>query len=181
MHSLRGAPALSVFRRNKLLARVQAKVPGVTGLYAEFMHFAELSAALDSDQQAVLERLLSYGPSVPVEEPNGALLLVVPRFGTISPWSSKASDIAHNCGLGVIKRLERGIAYYVSGELSSEELAKVKALLHDRMTELVLDQVEDAASLFAHTEPKPFNRVDILGGGRAALEQANVELGLALA
>ncbi len=181
MHSLRGAPALSVFRRNKLLARVQAKVPGVTGLYAEFMHFADLSAALDSDQQAVLERLLSYGPSVPVEEPNGALLLVVPRFGTISPWSSKASDIAHNCGLGVIKRLERGIAYYVSGELSSEELAKVKALLHDRMTELVLDQVEDAASLFAHTEPKPFNRVDILGGGRAALEQANVELGLALA
>ena len=181
MHCLRGAPALSVFRRDKLLVRLQASVPAVTGLYAEFMHFAELDAELDDSQQAVLERLLRYGPSVPVEEPAGKLLLVVPRFGTISPWSSKATDIARNCGLGMIRRLERGIAYYVDGKLGPKRLEQVRALLHDRMTELVLDSLEAAGGLFAHTEPKPFNRVDILKGGRKALVKANVELGLALA
>src|SRR5690606_40433444 len=109
--------------------------------------------------------------SVAVEEPNGSLVLVVPRFGTITPWSSKATDIAHNCALRMIDRLERGIAYYVTGELSSDDLQQVRALLHDRMTEQAPDSVEAAAQLFHHTEPKPFNRVDILGGGKAALEQ----------
>ena len=181
MHILRGAPVLSDFRRNKLLARLQQQVPGVRAVYAEFMHFADLTGELTEQDQAVLDRLLKYGPSVAVEEPNGSLVLVVPRFGTISPWSSKATDIAHNCGLRMIDRLERGIAYYVTGELSSDDLQQVRALLHDRMTEQALDSVEAAAQLFHHTEPKPFNRVDILGGGKAALEQANVELGLALA
>jgi phosphoribosylformylglycinamidine synthase len=181
MHSLRGAPALSDFRRHKLLARVQAAVPAVTGLYAEFMHFAELAAELDADQHQVLERLLRYGSSVAVEEPAGTLFLVVPRFGTISPWSSKATDIAHNCGLAAVSRIERGVAYYVAGELDANARQQVAAMLHDRMTELVLDDVQGAEGLFAHTQPKPFSRVDILAGGRAALEQANVELGLALA
>jgi phosphoribosylformylglycinamidine synthase len=181
MHSLRGAPALSDFRRHKLLARVQAAVPAVTGLYAEFMHFAELSAELDDSESLVLERLLRYGPSVAVEEPAGTLFLVLPRFGTISPWSSKATDIAHNCGLAAVSRIERGVAYYVSGELDANARQQVAALLHDRMTELVLDEVQAAEGLFAHTQPKPFSRIDILAGGRAALEKANVELGLALA
>src|SRR5690554_5131856 len=181
MHILRGAPVLSDFRRNKLLARLQQQVPGVRAVYAEFMHFADLTGELTEQDQAVLDRLLKYGPSVAVEEPNGSLVLVVPRFGTISPWSSKATDIAHNCGLRMIDRLERGIAYYVAGELSSDDLQQVRALLHDRMTEQALDSVEAAAQLFHHTEPKPFNRVDILGGGKAALEQANLDLGLALA
>ncbi|WP_339843649.1 phosphoribosylformylglycinamidine synthase [uncultured Halopseudomonas sp.] len=184
MHTLRGAPALSQFRRDKLLARLQERVPGVSAVYAEFMHFAELREALDETQLEVLERILRYGPSVPAEEAQGSQFLVVPRFGTISPWSSKATDIAHNCGLASVIRLERGIAYHVtceSGELSNADNKLVAALLHDRMTERVLDNAEAAEDLFRHAEPQPFQRVDILAGGRQALEQANVSLGLALA
>ncbi|MFI8747224.1 phosphoribosylformylglycinamidine synthase [Pseudomonas sp. NPDC077186] len=178
---LRGAPALSAFRHGKLLEQLTSKVPAVTGLYAEFAHFADVTGVLNADEQQVLARLLKYGPSVPVQEPSGKLFLTIPRFGTISPWSSKASDIARNCGLAKVQRLERGIAYYVSGELSEADSATVAALLHDRMTQLVLNALEDAAALFSHAQPKPLTAVDILGGGRAALEQANQDLGLALA
>uniref|UniRef100_UPI0028ACF56D phosphoribosylformylglycinamidine synthase n=1 Tax=Stutzerimonas balearica TaxID=74829 RepID=UPI0028ACF56D len=178
---LRGAPALSAFRHGKLLAQLTEKVPAVSGLYAEFAHFAEVSDALGSDEQQVLARLLKYGPSVPVQEPSGRLFLVVPRFGTISPWSSKASDIAHNCGLSKIQRLERGIAYYVAGALSDADALAVAAVLHDRMTQVVLERFEQAEGLFSHAQPRPLTAVDVLAGGRGALEKANVELGLALA
>ena len=178
---LRGAPALSAFRHGKLLAQLTEKVPAVSGLYAEFAHFAEVSDTLGSDEQQVLARLLKYGPSVPVQEPSGRLFLVVPRFGTISPWSSKASDIAHNCGLSKIQRLERGIAYYVAGALSDADALAVAAVLHDRMTQVVLERFEQAEGLFSHAQPRPLTAVDVLAGGRGALEKANVELGLALA
>ncbi|MGC1330164.1 phosphoribosylformylglycinamidine synthase [Pseudomonas sp.] len=178
---LRGAPALSAFRHGKLLEQLSQKVPAVSGLYAEFAHFAEVAGELTADEQQVLARLLKYGPSVPVQEPAGRLFLVMPRFGTISPWSSKASDIAHNCGLGNVQRLERGIAFYVTGELSEAQAQVVAGLLHDRMTQVVLSKLEEAAGLFSHAEPKPLTAIDVLGGGRGALEKANVELGLALA
>lgn len=178
---LRGAPALSAFRHGKLLAQLTAKVPAVSGLYAEFAHFAEVSGTLGADEEHVLSRLLKYGPSVPVQEPAGRLFLVIPRFGTISPWSSKASDIARNCGLDKIQRLERGIAYYVAGDFSDAETQQIGAALHDRMTQLVLERFEEAANLFSHAQPKPLTAIDVLGGGRAALEQANLALGLALA
>jgi len=178
---LRGAPALSAFRHGKLLAQLTEKVAAVSGVYAEFAHFAEVSGALGADEQQVLARLLEYGPSVPVQEPSGRLFLVIPRFGTISPWSSKASDIARNCGLSKIQRLERGIAYYVAGELSDADAALIAAMLHDRMTQLVLERFEDASTLFSHAQPKPLTAVDVLAGGRAALERANADLGLALA
>ncbi|MBA1193257.1 phosphoribosylformylglycinamidine synthase [Pseudomonas entomophila] len=178
---LRGAPALSAFRHGKLLEQLSQKVPAVSGLYAEFAHFAEVDGELTAEQQQVLGRLLEYGPSVPVQEPAGRLFLVVPRLGTISPWASKATDIAHNCGLDNVRRLERGIAYSVAGDLSDAEVALVAAHLHDRMTQRVLSQLEQAADLFSHAQPRPMTSVDILGGGRAALAQANVDLGLALA
>ncbi len=178
---LRGAPALSAFRHGKLLEQLIGKVPAVTGLYAEFVHFAEVAGELGGDEEQVLRRLLKYGPSVPVQEPSGRLFLTIPRFGTISPWSSKASDIAHNCGLAKVQRIERGIAYYVTGELDAAQAEQVAALLHDRMTQLVLDNLQDAAALFSHAEPKPLTAIDVLGGGRAALERANQTLGLALA
>ncbi|MDH4584774.1 phosphoribosylformylglycinamidine synthase [Pseudomonas sp. BN415] len=178
---LRGAPALSAFRHGKLLEQLTQKVPAVSGLYAEFTHFAEVIGVLSGEEEQVLARLLKYGPSVPVQEPRGRLFLVVPRFGTISPWSSKATDIARNCGLAKIERLERGIAYYVAGEFSDADAQLIASSLHDRMTQLVLAGQEEAASLFSHAQPKPLTVVDILGGGRAALEKANVELGLALA
>ncbi|MGA9660763.1 MAG: phosphoribosylformylglycinamidine synthase, partial [Pseudomonas alloputida] len=178
---LRGAPALSAFRHGKLLEQLSQKVPAVTGLYAEFAHFADVDGELTADQQQVLGRLLKYGPSVPVQEPTGRLFLVVPRLGTISPWASKASDIAHNCGLQSIQRLERGIAYYVAGTLSDADAELIAAELHDRMTQRVLGQLEQAADLFSHAQPKPMTSVDILSGGRDALAKANIDLGLALA
>nr|MBP8185862.1 phosphoribosylformylglycinamidine synthase [Pseudomonas sp.] len=178
---LRGAPALSAFRHGKLLEQLTLKVPAISGVYAEFAHFAEVVGVLTDDEQSVLARLLKYGPSVPVQEPAGRLFLVLPRFGTISPWSSKASDIARNCGLAKVQRLERGIAYYVAGAITDADAELIAACLHDRMTQLVLDNLEQAAGLFQHAQPKPLTAIDILGGGRAALEQANASLGLALA
>lgn len=183
MLALRGAPALSAFRHDKLLSLIQSEVPAVTALYAEFMHFADLSAPLTDEQHSVLDRILRYGPKAEVQELNGQLMLVVPRPGTISPWSSKATDIAHNCGLNAIKRLERGVAYYIqaSGELDQAAQAKVQAVLHDRMVEVVLGEMDQAQALFREDEPAPMTSVDVLGGGRKALEDANVNLGLALA
>ncbi|MBU2038033.1 MAG: phosphoribosylformylglycinamidine synthase, partial [Gammaproteobacteria bacterium] len=138
MLELRGAPALSEFRQNKVLNKLQQVLPQVSGVYAEFMHFAELHEALADNELAVLQRILRYGPKAEVKEGKGELFLVVPRFGTISPWSSKATDIAHNCGLSKVQRLERGIAYYVEG-ISAAERAAAAAVLHDRMVEVVLD------------------------------------------
>ncbi|AYC31973.1 phosphoribosylformylglycinamidine synthase [Pseudomonas cavernae] len=178
---LRGAPALSAFRHGKLLAQLTQKVTTVSGVYAEFAHFAEVTGVLTEEEHSVLVRLLQYGPSVPVQEPSGRLFLVVPRTGTISPWSSKATDIATNCGLAKIERLERGIAFYVSGEFDDAEAELIAAGLHDRMTQQVLAAMEQAAALFSHAQPAPLTAVDVLGGGRAALVQANIELGLALA
>ena len=180
---LRGAPALSAFRHDKLLSLIQSEVPAVTALYGEFMHFADLSAPLTDEQQSVLDRILRYGPKAEVQEPNGQLMLVVPRPGTISPWSSKATDIAHNCGLDAIKRLERGVAYYIqaSGELDQAALVKIQSVLHDRMVEAVLSGLDQAQALFVEEEPAPMTSVDVLAGGREALEAANVNLGLALA
>ena len=178
---LRGAPALSDFRVQKILARCQQAQLPVTDVYAEFMHFADLTAELSADEQTKLEKLLTYGPTIAEHTPAGTLILVTPRPGTISPWASKATDIAHNCGLSQVHRVERGIAYYVEGNLSAEQTAEVAALLHDRMTEATHADMADAAKLFRHDEPRPMSSVDILGGGREALAKANVEQGFALA
>ncbi|WP_430461737.1 phosphoribosylformylglycinamidine synthase [Thalassolituus sp. LLYu03] len=180
MLELRGAPALSSFRQTKILNKLQQVLPQVRGVYAEFMHFADLSADLADNERLVLERILRYGPKAEVKAGEGELFLVVPRFGTISPWSSKATDIAHNCGLAGIKRLERGIAYYVEG-ISSADRAAAAAVLHDRMVEVVLTNSAEAAGLFSNAQPAPLSTVDILAGGRDALVAADKSLGLALA
>ncbi|MCV6626840.1 MAG: phosphoribosylformylglycinamidine synthase, partial [Cellvibrionaceae bacterium] len=178
MLTLRGAPALSSFRTLKLLQQLQAIDPAVNAVYAEYMHFAELTGELNEAEQTVLEALMHYGPSEAAQDPSGECYVVVPRPGTISPWSSKASDIVHNAGLAQVTRVERGIAYYVSGAKRSDAIA---AALHDRMVEAVFAELEQAASLFRHETPKASTEVDILGGGRPALVLANSELGLALA
>ena len=182
MLQLRGAPALSSFRRDKLLAELQAQVPEIQGVYAEFVHFAEVSEPLLAAENQVLETILQYGPTESVEQPCGQLVLVVPRPGTISPWSSKATDIAHNCGLAKVQRIERGIAYYLAGAaLAQDAVQRAASVLHDRMVEAVMWELDQAQGLFRHDEPAPMTQVDILGGGRAALVKANSELGLALA
>ncbi|CAH9058425.1 Phosphoribosylformylglycinamidine synthase [Pseudoalteromonas haloplanktis] len=178
---LRGAPALSEFRVNKILARCQQSQLPVTNVYAEYAHFADLTSPLNTDEHTKLEKLLTYGPTIAEHAPAGQLVLVTPRPGTISPWASKATDIAHNCGLKQVHRVERGIAYYIEGDLSAEQLAQVAALLHDRMTEATHSKLEDAAQLFRSDAPRPMSSVDILGGGREALAAANIEQGFALA
>ena len=183
MLQLRGAPALSAFRSQKLLSQLQEISSSITGIYAEFLHLAAISSELSSEQTQVLKALLNYGPTGEQQEPEGELFLVVPRLGTQSPWSSKATDIARNCGLTQIERLERGIAYYLQSTqtLTSAEQTAVAALLHDRMTESLLTNTEAASQLFRHESPRPLASVDILGGGREALVKANADLGLALA
>ncbi|RJE77789.1 phosphoribosylformylglycinamidine synthase [Pseudoalteromonas sp. MSK9-3] len=178
---LRGAPALSDFRVQKILKScADANLP-ITGIYAEFMHFADLTSELSEAELVKLNKLLEYGPTIAEHEPAGQLILVTPRPGTISPWASKATDIANNCGLSQVHRVERGIAYYVEGELSAEQLSATAALLHDRMTEAAHSELESAGKLFSVDEPSPMSSVDILGGGREALATANVEQGFALA
>ncbi|MBZ2189548.1 phosphoribosylformylglycinamidine synthase [Alcanivorax sp. JB21] len=179
---LPGSPALSAFRQEKLLQ----SLPGVTALGARFVHFVEILSATTDDtlqarEQDVLERLMTYGASAPANLPEGRLFLVVPRPGTISPWSSKATDICRNAGLARVRRVERGIEYRVVCDDTPETLAAVRAALHDRMTEVVLEELAAAEQLFAHQSPRPLSRVDLLAGGREALEDANAALGLALA
>ncbi|XZG71147.1 phosphoribosylformylglycinamidine synthase [Chitinibacteraceae bacterium HSL-7] len=180
---LRGGAALSQFRLDKLQAALAQQ--GVEAeLYGEFWHFAELEAPLDAAGRTVLERVLSYGEPADAKRAQGAQIIVVPRLGTISPWSSKASDIVEHCGVAAVSRIERGTVVYAQGKggraLSASELAQVAALVHDRMTEQVLPSLDAADALFRHFEPQSLQTVDILGGGRAALEAANNEFGLAL-
>ncbi|MBD2784378.1 phosphoribosylformylglycinamidine synthase [Xenorhabdus sp. DI] len=182
MEILRGSPALSAFRITKLLSQCQDHHLPVTDIYAEYVHFAEVSTPITEDEREKLNQLLKYGPSLAELEPKGQLILVTPRPGTISPWSSKATDIAHNCGLNQIVRLERGIAYYIQGtEMDAGQWQTLSALLHDRMMESVFTQFEQAEVLFSHQQPAPLKQIDVLQSGRAALESANIELGLALA
>ncbi len=182
IQTLRGAPALSDFRVNKLLSQCEELSIPVNDIYAEFTHFAHLNDELSEQESDVLAKLLTYGPKIEEHEPVGKLVLVTPRPGTISPWSSKSTDIAHNCGLDKIVRLERGIAYYIAAESLSEQQEKqLLSLLHDRMMESVFAEFEQAHALFATAEPGKFSSIDVMTGGREALEKANIELGLALA
>ena len=130
----------------------------------------------------VLHRLLQYGDASTTAKQNGDMLLVVPRIGTISPWSSKATDILHQCGLGAVRRVERGIAYYLGGTggLGSTQRAGIMALLHDRMTETILNALDDAQALFRHVEPRKLGSIALKKDGVGALQQANAEMGLAL-
>ena len=184
MLHLRGAPALSASRNATLLQNIRALVPEARGLTAEYVHFADVEAPLDDRERALLERLLEYGPhrdDADGPEAGARLLLVVPRLGTISPWSSKATDIARICGLGKVRRLERGIAYRLAGDLDDARVSRVLPLLHDRMTQSVLGAADEAARLFERAEPAPCETIDVLADGREALIEADGRLGLALA
>jgi phosphoribosylformylglycinamidine synthase len=178
--TLPGAVALSPFRLEKLLAALPPPVAEAIRLDARFVHFAALAAPLAAEERAVLEKLLTYGTPAPAA-PQGELLLVLPRFGTVSPWSSKATDIARNCGLDKVVRLERGVAYRVSGALGGESRRILESAIHDRMTETVVARLEEAEALFSHAQRRPLARIDLLHGGRAALAEANASMGLALA
>ena len=190
-----GGSALSSFRIQQLLPRLQAVHERIDGLSARFVHLVTSDSVPDASLHAQLAALLTYGE--PASAAGGAnagdLIVVTPRFGTVSPWASKATDIAHNCGLP-IRRVERIVEYRISlktglmgsllgGQttLSDEQRQQVAALLHDRMTESVMFDRAQALNLFTELQAAPMAHVDVLGGGKAALESANAEFGLALA
>ncbi len=158
---LRGAAALSDFRLEKLRERLAEMPTPLRLLSSEYVHFASLTRPLTDDESAVLVKLLEYGPRPGADtEPTGASgspLVVVPRPGTISPWSSKATDIAHNCGLVDVERLERGcvVFLYMPEVLSASQLSELDALVHDRMTESVLEALAGAECCLKHAQPAP--------------------------
>src|SRR5450830_1576892 len=185
---LPGSNALSAFRTQRLLSQLQSVDAAITGVTGRYIHFIDAVAEVSQDDQARLDGLLTYGePFSGVAE--GDEFVVIPRFGMISPWASKATDIARNCGMVQIHRIERGVAYHVqvktgllggAKKLSDASLGAVAALLCNRMTEMVLRTPQEAAGLFSELQAKPLEFVDLLAGGKAALENANTELGLAL-
>ena len=196
MEVIRGSAALSPFRIAKLLARLREVEPAAAGVEATFVHLVDLERELTADERSRLEALLTYGPrdaGVGDADASGAMaavavggagaaaaapVWVVPRPGTISPWASKATDIAQVCGLGAVRRIERGIEYRLHG-VGGRVAPAVAALLHDRMTEAVLGSPDEAQALFARETARPLRRIS-LAAGREALLRADAELGLAL-
>ncbi|MDR2332208.1 MAG: phosphoribosylformylglycinamidine synthase [Burkholderiaceae bacterium] len=183
-----GGNAISAFRVQQLQSELEAIHPRITGIAAHFVHLVASHEPLSDAQIDRFAALLTYGD--PYEGPNdGTVLIVTPRLGTISPWASKATDIARNCGLDVV-RVERVTEHRISlksgllggkAELTQEQLGQIAALLHDRMTESVVATRAEAEKLFSALAAQPMEFVDVLGGGRAALETANRQWGLALA
>ena len=186
---LEGGNALSDFRIQQLVPRLQAICPDVVGLSGRYLHLVASVTSLEDTAQQTLKQLLTYGDPAPSEANAAAswTLCVSPRLGTVSPWASKATDIAHNCGLSV-RRIERLVSYRLKfaadlhvTQLSADVKLALADLLHDRMTESILSQASDALALFNELEAQPLLHVDVLQGGRKALANANQEFGLALA
>ncbi len=181
----RGTSAISQFRLERLTELVRQQVPRVNKLTSAYLHLVDAPDDLSPRERGVVEQLLDYGPPAPLAPEFCTLLLVAPRPGTISPWSSKATDIAHQCGLTQVRRVERGTAFYLSvlnsEPLSGREIAQAARVLHDRMTQAVFVRLEDAAQLFTEARARPLRHVDVLNTGREALVEANRDFGLALA
>lgn len=192
---LPGSNALSAFRSQRLLSQLQAVAPSIAAVQGRFYHFIDTSAPLSTEDTQRLSAMLTYGEPALETLYEGVTeeFFVIPRLGTISPWASKATDIAHNCGMAHVHRIERGVGYTVvlkSGilgssigaakKLTAQELEAVGALLHDRMTESVLRNADDAQHLFNELEGKQLESIDVLALGRDALVRANTELGLAM-
>jgi phosphoribosylformylglycinamidine synthase len=182
MFSLFGAPALSQFRLDHLLRVLRARNPKVQVLSSRWLHFVDDSRPLAEPELALLGKLLTYGSRTMPPAHSGQRVLVTPRVGTESPWSSKATDIAHVCGLEAVRRLERGTVYFIesSAVLGQAELQELAEHLHDRMTESVWIDSIDPHGLFHGAAARPLRIVRLGEDGRAALGRANREWGLAL-
>ena len=179
-----GGAALSSFRAVGVLARLRVVAPQVTAVDARHVHWVASDEPLDDDTAATVARLLTYGEPAAGAGPEGGhrtLVVVAPRLGTLSPWASKATDIAHSCGVDV-RRVERVTEYRITAEapLTDEQWASCADLLHDRMTESALPSREAAARLFDERDPEPMVHVDVLDRGRQAIEEADRDFGLAL-
>jgi len=186
-----GGNALSDFRIAQLLPRLAEISPQILGISARFVHLVATLEPLSADRQQTLAALLTYGEAY-TGPTDGPVILVSPRLGTVSPWASKATDIAHNCGFD-LRRVERLTEYRLvmksgllgTAKLTAEQLGQAAAVLHDRMTESAMPGRDEAAALFTALDAAPMDHVDVLSGGpqkgKKALEAANKTWGLALA
>ena len=179
---LRGSSALSAFRLDKLRASLMQSHPAIRSIDCAFVHFVHCSVAPDARESEILHQLLTYG-GAPAPAIEGETFLVIPRVGTISPWASKATNIARNCGLRSVHRIERGSHFTVNcaDVMSADARAAIVSALHDPMTETVRHSLDAAAELFVAQSPPPLNRVPLMADGVQALRRANTDMGLALA
>jgi phosphoribosylformylglycinamidine synthase len=176
---LLGGPAFSQFQKQKLVDRARGRLQEEPSFNAQFVYFVESPATLSGDDRGMLEALLQAQSIDRVEM--AAMLLVVPRLGTQSPWSTKATDIAHRCGLGAVTRVERGTLFQLYGDgLDADMLTRLEPLVHDRMTQTVLHELDAAKALFDHHAARPLGFADLSKNAQNALEASNRELGLAL-
>ena len=176
-----GPASHSPFKLESLLRRLQSIDQNIDDLGARFIHLIDSKNDPDEEQDRILDSILEYGPDWPFGTDEGFKVFTLPRFGTTSPWSSKATDIAKVCGLTFIEKIERGVIFTLA--LKDKDSAPSKEaieMLYDRMTEVVITDLKQAKEIFSSLEPQPFSDVDILSDGKKALETANIELGLAL-
>jgi len=178
MQIIWGNPAHSAYRLNQLLSKLQT-VGVIQQVQSQFVYFVDLEGELTPTELAHLKVLLNNSEEDKTTKLTADSCVVTPRLGTISQWSSKATDITHTCGIEHVHRIERGIVYHFTGVSSADKTA-MEAIVHDRMMEQVFHEFESLENLFSHQTPKPYSVVDILGGGAQALSVANVEMGLAL-
>jgi len=174
-----GIQALRNFKVKTLQEKLQLHLPDLKLISAEFIHFIESDNNLNTEDRCHLDKLLNYAPPINLSN-TGSSVIVTPRQGTISPWSSKATDIVHLCGLKQINRLERGINYHFNRQLQNVELNEVLSIVLDKMTESYLKQTSEAHKLFDELSPKECQSIDLIKFGRSAIENANIDLGLAL-
>ncbi len=177
-----GSHALSEFRRQRLLSALQRLPAGIENIRAHYVHFVALSGRLSAEEREILHRLLIDAGAPLSQVHEGELFLVIPRPGTISPWASKATDIAHTCGLPAVSRIERGVAYHVASRegLDDQCRASISALLHDRMTQTIVHDLSAGARLFQTSRPMPLQIVELGNDARRSLAKANLDMGLAL-
>src|ERR1700675_1389034 len=175
MFSLFGAPALSQFRVDHSLRALKAEDKRVTALSCRWLHFVDESRPLADSELDLLGKLLAYGPRTALREEPGQRVLVTPRIGTESPWSSKATDIVHVCGLSAVRRVERGTVYFIesAAPLTASELTRLAAHLHDRMTESIWADSLEPTGLFHAAAPRGLRHVALGEDGREALARAN--------
>ncbi len=177
IHIHQGISALGAFRQEALQKKLTKAQSNLILLGAEFIHFADLNSPLSNEQEQHLDQLLNYADKTSITD-DASSIIVTPRLGTISPWSSKATDIVHLCDINQINRIERGVIYHFNCEITNTRA--VLDCIMDKMTESLLDSVNDAHTIFDNFEPKAFTSIDILSQGKTALEKTNTELGLAL-
>jgi phosphoribosylformylglycinamidine synthase len=179
-----GGPAYSKFRKEKLLGKLQKVNGQIKDIHSEYIHIVWCEKKITDTEKVILEKILHYGPKAHSLKYKNNSIITIPRPGTISPWASRATDIANHCGLHDIKRIERAIAVYVELKdeslLSQDEKKGLSLLLHDRMTEISIFDLDEAHSLFSHLPPKTIQFAEILEGGKQVLNDFNKNLGLAL-